>query len=100
MRWRPVPTDGHDVPPTIRPSPLRAMAESDRAKIRDRQMAEAAAEARRNSVDRLSAHVRKARARKLIRLGPGATGEREDGVEERKACSSLSTTKSTIEVAS
>jgi hypothetical protein len=82
VRWRPVPTDGHDVPPTIRPSPLRAMAKDARAKIRDRQMAEAAAEARRNSVDRLSLHVRNARARKLVRAGPGSTAEREDGVEE------------------
>ena len=58
------------------------MAQEARTKAIEKQMAQAAADARRNSVDRLSAHVSNARARKLARTGPGFTGEREDGVEE------------------
>ena len=82
VRWRPVPTEGHEVPPTIRPSPLRAMVKEKRQDIINAQIEKAKADERLNSLDHLSDHLQKSRARKLAREGPGATGEREDGVEE------------------
>ncbi len=77
LRWYPKPTDGHAVPPTISPSPLRAMAAEARA-----QRPKPLPERRRSTTDELAEWLKRSRDRRQAREGPGFTGEREDGVEE------------------
>ena len=76
LRWYPAVARGQQTPPTISPSPLRAMTNSN-----PRTMSFPSPQ-KRSSISVMADWLEKSRDRSIAIHGSGMTGEREEGIEQ------------------